>query len=433
MRAVFSDRGRVQGLLDFEAALARALASLSIIPPAAAEAIAAYCRAEVYDVDVLARRAASAGNLAIPLVQELTDQVARADAGAAGFVHWGATSQDAIDTGLVLQLREALDLIETDLAALADRLAQLAAEHKHTPLAGRTLLQHALPVTFGLKLAGWLSAIERHRARLRETRARVLMLQFGGAAGTLAALSERGLDVADALGRELQLPVPDSPWHTQRDRPAEAATALGLLVGTLGKIGRDLTLLMQTEVAEAFEPAGPNRGGSSALPHKRNPVASVVAQAAAVRVPGLVAGMLAAMVQEHERGAGGWHAEWETLPEIFTLAAGALAHIREAAEGLELDADRMRANLEQTRGLILAEAVTMRLAERIGRGNAHRLIEAASRRAAAQRRHLHDVLVEDADIGKHLSGAEAAKLFDPVNYLGSAARLVERVLAGRKK
>lgn len=433
MHDIFSDRSRLQAMLDFEATLARAEANLGVIPSKAAGAIAAQCRAELFDAEALARATAAAGNLAIPVIKELTARVAQNDKEAAGFVHWGATSQDVIDTGLVLQLRAALDATEAEVGALADSLARLAETHKRTPLAGRTLLQQALPVTFGLKVAGWLSAIERHRARLRETRPRALALQFGGAAGTLAALENRGMDVAAALSKALNLALPDLPWHTQRDRVAEVATTFGLLTGTLGKIGRDIALLMQTEVGEVFEPAGADRGGSSTMPHKRNPVGSVVAQAAAQRVPALVSTMLAAMVQEHERAAGGWHAEWETLPEICRLTAGALAHIREIVNGLEIDPARMRENLDATHGLIYAEAITMALAKHIGRAPAYQVIEKACRRAVDEKRPLREVVAQDPQVKPYLSATELDRLFDPSNYFGSAVQLVERVLAQRSK
>jgi 3-carboxy-cis,cis-muconate cycloisomerase len=336
-----------------------------------------------------------------------------------------------MDTGLVLQLRTALDLIETDLARLSAVLAGLADEHMRTVLAGRTWLQQATPVTFGLKAAGALSAIERHRARIRELRPRMLVLQFGGASGTLAALGADGLRVAAALAEDLKLGLPDLPWHAHRDRVAEVATALGLLVGTLGKVARDVSLLMQTEVGEAFEPAAAGKGGSSTMPHKRNPVGCASILAAAIRIPGLVSVMLTAMVQEHERGLGGWHAEWDTLPEICTLAAGALAQLTEVLGGLEIDPARMAGNLEATRGLILAEAVTMALGGRIGRLPAHHLVEAACRRAAGEQRHLRDVLGEDPEVRKHLSPADLRRLLDPANYVGLSETLVERALAGR--
>jgi 3-carboxy-cis,cis-muconate cycloisomerase len=431
MRAVFSDRGRLQGMLEFEAALARAEARAGIVPAAVVAPIESQCRAELFDVDDLARGAALGGNTAIPMVKALTALVAKQDATAARYVHWGATSQDAMDTGLVLQLRDALDSLDADLARLSLVLAGLAERHKRTVLAGRTWLQQATPVTFGLKAAGALSAVERHRARMRELRPRVLVLQFGGASGTLAALGADGLKVAAALADELELALPDLPWHSQRDRVAEVATALGLLVGTLGKVARDIALLMQTEVGEAFEPAAGGKGGSSTMPHKRNPVACAAILAAAVRVPGLVSTMLAAMVQEHERGLGDWHAEWDTLPEIVCLAAGALAQLVQVLDGLELDPVRMGENLAATRGLILAEAVTMALGDRIGRLPAHHLVEAACRRAAGERRHLRDVLGEDPEVRKHLSAEDLDRLLDPANYVGLAETLVERALAAR--
>ncbi len=420
-------------MLDFEAALARALTRAGVAATGAASAIQAQCKAELFVTDALAREAALAGNLAIPLVKALTAAVAKSDEKAAGFVHWGATSQDAIDTGLVLQLRAAFDAIAPQLAELADALARIADQHRSTLLAGRTWLQQASPITFGLKAAGWLDAINRHRARLAAARQQVLVLQFGGAVGTLAALGTQGPAVARALAEELKLELPSLPWHAQRDRFAEVATTVGLLVGTLGKIARDVSLMSQTEVGEALEPTAPGKGGSSTLPHKRNPVGSAVVLAAAIRVPALVSTMLAAMPQEHERALGGWHAEWETLPEIFMLAAGALAHTTQIASGLEVHEDKMAHNLEATRGLILAEAVAIALAKDMGRMPAHYLIEKASRQALESGRTLKDVLLEDKQVGEHLKPAEIEKLLDPKHYTGSAESMINRVLADHKK
>jgi 3-carboxy-cis,cis-muconate cycloisomerase len=433
MRGIFSDHGRIQGLLDFEAALARAEARSSLLSDAAAATIGAQCRAELFDVDALAAQTAQAGNPAIPLVAALTARVAAADPQAARFVHWGATSQDAMDTGLVLQLRRALSAIAAELARLSTALAELATRHVHTVLVGRTWLQQGPPLTLGLKAAGALSAIERHRVRVRAVRERVATLQFGGAVGTLAALGEQGLDIAAALAAELKLALPDVPWHTQRDRFAEVATTLGLVVGSLGKLARDVSLLMQTEVGEASEPKAPGRGGSSTMPHKRNPVGSAVVLAAAARVPGLVSVMLAAMVQEHERGLGGWHAEWDTLPEICTLSAGALAQTIAIVEGLEVDPARMAANLDLTGGLILAEAVAMALAAKLGKMKAHQLLEEASARAERDHKPLHEVLAADSRVTAHLSAADLARLLDPRGYTGQAERLVARVLALRAR
>jgi 3-carboxy-cis,cis-muconate cycloisomerase len=432
-REIFSDRARLQGMLDFEAALARALAGAGVAPAGVSAVIQVQCKAELFATDALARDAALAGNLAIPLVKALTAAVAKSDEKAAGFVHWGATSQDAIDTGVVLQLRAAFDGIAAQLAQLANALARLVEEHRATLLVGRTWLQQASPLTFGLKAAGWLDAVNRHRVRLGAARQQALVLQFGGAVGTLAALGTQGPTVARVLAEELKLELPSLPWHTQRDRFAEVATTLGLLVGSLGKIARDVSLMSQTEVGEALEPTAPGKGGSSTLPHKRNPVGSAVVLAAAIRVPALVSTMLAAMPQEHERGLGGWHAEWETLPEIFLLATGALSHATQIVNGLEVHEEKMARNLEATHGLILAEAVAIALAKPMGRMPAHHLIETASRQALESGRSLCEVLIEDKQVREHLAPDEIDKLLDPKNYTGSAESMIDRVLADHKR
>lgn len=429
MGELLGDRARVQAMLDVEAALARANAKVGTIPATAAAVIGNHCKADLYDLAALGAAGGIAGNPAIPLVKVLTEAVSRADADAARYVHWGSTSQDIIDTGFVLQMRAAIDLLTADLARFAHQTAALASTHALTPIAGRTLMQQALPTTFGLQVAGWLSALTRDRVRLHDLRPRVLAVQFGGAAGTLASLGDLGLEVAAALAMDLKLALPDIPWHTQRDRMAETATTLGLLAGTLGKIARDLLLLMQTEIAEVSEPHAPGRGGSSTLPHKRNPVGATVAAAAALRVPGLVSTMLSSMVQEHARAAGGWHAEWETLPEIFMLVHGAVVHLTHVIHGLEVDAPRMRENLELTGGLILAEAVTVALAPQLGRMPAHRLVERACMQAMAERRHLRQVLWEFSEVRAVLSDDALARLFEPRHYIGLAEVLVSRALA----
>src|ERR1017187_336563 len=403
MGEVFSDSARLQHMLDFEAALARAEARCGIVPGAAAQAIASKCKVGLIDANAVATATAASLNPAIPLVRQLTALVAKDDPEAARFVHWGATSQDANDTGLVLQIRQALGILEADLAGLCSGLTQLARKYRSTPMAGRTLMQHALPTTFGVKVAGWLDAMNRHSDRFAETSIRVQVLQFGGAVGTLAALRDKGLQVAEALAAELQLGLPTMPWHTQRDRVAEAATMLGLCTGTLGKMARDISLHMQTEVAEVFEPAGEGRGGSSTMPHKRNPVSAAVVLSAATRVPGLVSTMLSAMVQEDERGLGDWHAEWETLPEIFRLTAGALHQLATIVPHLEVDAVRMRRNLDATQGLIFAEAVTMAMAAHIGKAAAHTLLEEASQRARESGKHLREVLAQNSAVAERLT------------------------------
>lgn len=429
MRAIFCDQGRVQGMLDFEAALARAEAGTGLIPAEAVAPIAAACSAELYDPAALAQAIVSAGNSAIPLVKALGKRVAAHSPEAERYVHLGATSQDAMDSGLVVQLRAAITLLESDLARLADALAAQAQRHADTPLAGRTWLQQATPVTLGMKLAGVLGAVTRHRQRLAELKPRLLVLQFGGASGSLAALGEQAWPVSEALARELDLGLPEQPWHTQRDRLAEFASLLGLIAGSLGKLGRDLSLLMQTEAGEVFEPSAPGKGGSSTMPHKRNPVSAAVLIGAATRAPGLVSTMLAAMPQEHERSLGLWHAEWETLPELCCLVSGALQQALLAVPGLEVDAARMRANLELTQGLVLAEAVSIALAQRIGRDAAHHLVEQCCRQAVAQGVHLRAVLGANAEVGAQLSAAELDRLLDPAHYLGQARRWVERAVA----
>lgn len=430
--AVFSDRSTLQGMLDFEAALARAEARIGLIPKAAAAAIAAKCRAELFDDAAIAQAAARSGNLAIPLIKNLTALVAKKDPRAAHFVHWGATSQDAIDSGRILQLRYALDLIANDLDVLACALAALAQKHRSTILVGRTWMQHALPTTLGVKLAGWLDAITRHRKRLDETKRRCLALQFGGAVGTLAALGNRGAEVATMLAAELGLALPDLPWHSHRDRITEIGLTLALCAGTTGKMARDISLHMQSEVAEIFEPAGESRGGSSTMPHKRNPITCAVVLAAAIRIPGLAAALLASMLQEDERGLGGWHAEWEALPDIVQLTAGAVHQLAAILPHLEIDAERMRKNLDVTEGLIFAEAVSMALGEKIGKPQAHEIVEAACKRARKEKRGLRAILGADSKVTKHLSSGELDRLFDPAQYLGAAGEYVTRAVAASR-
>ncbi|HET6839627.1 MAG TPA: 3-carboxy-cis,cis-muconate cycloisomerase [Bradyrhizobium sp.] len=429
MRAACDDAAYLQHMLDFEAALARAEAATGVIPIAAVGPIEAACKADAFDLNALAEAATRSGNLAIPLVKALTANVAKTDAEAARYVHWGATSQDAIDTATMLTLRAGIDVLLGDIGRAIEGFAKLARQHRETPVVARTWLQHALPMPFGLKLAEYAAALHRSRQRLQRLRRETLALQFGGAAGTLAALGDKGLTVAARLADELDLPLPDAPWHTHRDRIAEAASVFAILAGTCGKIARDVSLMMQTDVAEAFEPSGEGRGGSSTMPHKRNPVAAATALAAATMAPNLVATIFAAQVQDHERSAGPWHAEWPTLPTLLLVTSGALAAILDIAEGLEVDAARMRLNLDATRGLIMAEAVAMALAERIGKSDAHHLVEAASKKAVAEKKNLRDVLGNDPKVAAHLTADRLAKLFEPMAYQGTSQALIDRLLA----
>ncbi|WP_213778509.1 3-carboxy-cis,cis-muconate cycloisomerase [Caballeronia sp. dw_276] len=428
MNAVWSARQTVQSMLDVEAALARASAVHGVIPANAVEAIVAACNADSIDAGTLMSGAASGGNLAIPLVKQLTAAVKTKDADAAKFVHWGATSQDIIDTGTVLQLRSTFDLLETGLDELSEALALQAEKYRTTPMIGRTWLQQALPITLGLKFAQWLDALTRHRERLAQCRARVLVLQFGGAAGTLASLRDKAPQVAQALADDLTLQLPALPWHTQRDRIAEAAACFGMLIGTLGKIARDISLHMQTEVGELAEPAAAGKGGSSTMPHKRNPVGCAAVLTAAMRAPNLVATVFSGMVQEHERALGGWQAEWEALPDLARLSGGALAQITAIVSNIEVNTQRLAGNLNLTHGLILGEAVMLALGDRIGRLDAHALVEHASKEAVAKGTTLHAVLSNDERVTQHLSSTQLLTLLDPANYAGQASAFVDAAL-----
>ena len=424
--AEVGDRALLQAMLDTEAALARASAKAGLVPVEAAEAIAAQCRADRFDPAELGALSAAAGNPVVPLVGQLAD---RLPPGVADHVHTGATSQDVLDTAAMLVARRALRPLLDDLAGAADACAALAAGHRGTLVAGRTLLQQAVPVTFGLKAAGWLVGLDESRRRLAEVDRDGLAVQLGGAAGTLAAFGDRGLVVLAQLAVELDLSEPAIPWHAVRTRPAALATALGSCAGVLAKVARDVALLAQTEVAEVREGGDPARGGSSAMPHKRNPVAAVAVAACAARVPGLVATVLGAMAQEHERAAGNWHAEWEPQRDLLRLVGSAAAWSRELLDGLEVDPARMRANLDAAGGLPMAEAAVGALAGAVGRARARDLVDQAARRAAASGRPLADTLLETPEVARHLGPAGVEAALDPGRYLGSAQALIDRALA----
>ncbi len=429
MEAIFGDLGHVQGMLDFEAALARAEATCGVIPQPAVAAIGAACDAGNFDLSALGKAAALAGNTAIPLIKALTAHVARTDPEAARWVHWGATSQDSMDSGLVLQIRTALAALLDDMDALAGDLAVLADRHRDTVMIGRTWLQHALPVTFGLKVAGWLSALQRARQRLRQAAEAIAVIQLGGAAGTLASLGDDGGRVAQALADDLGLTLPDIPWHGQRDRVTDLGAALGLLAGTLGKIARDLSLMMQSEVGEVAEPVMAGRGGSSAMPHKRNPVGCAVALAVAQRTPGLLASLFGGLVGEHERSLGSWQSEWQTLPELFRLTGASLAAMATVMAGLQIFPDKMARNVALTGGLVMAESVTMVLGRRIGRLAAHHMVEQASHRALAENQTLALILQNTPAITDHLSASEIDTALNPRAYLGQTNEFIDHVLS----
>jgi 3-carboxy-cis,cis-muconate cycloisomerase len=430
MRRIFADENRIQKYLDIEAALARAQARLGIIPQEACDEICRHCRAQEYDFAKLKAQTERIGYPVLPVVQQL---VSLCRDGLGEWCHWGATTQDITDTATVLQIREALDLVEADIVAIADALAGLARRYRDTPMAGRSNLQQAVPITFGYKVATYLAAFERHRQRLQELRPRVLVGEFGGAAGTLSSLGTSGLEVQAGLMKELGLGQPEIAWHTVRDRIAEVGCFLGLVTGVCGKIAFDVKLMMQTEVEEVYEPFHEGRGSSSTMPQKRNPISSVYITATNSLVRQHVAALLDAMVEDHERATGPWEIEWIAVPEIFSLAAGALAQTRLMVSGLVVDEKKMRANLDITRGLIVSEAVMMGLGPHIGRQYAHDLVYDICRQVVATGRTLLDLLAENREVGKHLDRAALEKLCDPANYLGQAGEMVDRVLAMRGK
>ncbi|WP_445115827.1 3-carboxy-cis,cis-muconate cycloisomerase [Acinetobacter sp. WZC-1] len=439
MLDIFSGEALLKYMIQAEVALAKAQARVGVIPQAAAEHIAGVADRqgiECLDLQQLATATALAGNLAIPFVKQLTEAVKAVDEEASGYVHWGATSQDIIDTACILQARDALNMIEAWLHQAYAVALQLTEKYRNQVMIGRTWLQQALPVSFGFKTARWASVFSRDLQRLAEMKPRVLTAQLGGAVGSLASLTVHGTAVVEAYAAELNLAVPVCSWHGERDRIAEIASTLAIIVGNTGKMARDWSLMMQTEIAELSEPAAPGRGGSSTMPHKRNPVAAASILAAANRVPALLSGIYAGMVQEHERGLGGWHAEWLALPEIFQLCAGALTRTVDVLQGMEIHPENMARNLECTHGLIMAEAVMMALAPKMGRLNAHHLVEKACQQAVAEQRHLRDVIRETVGkidgISDDMTAEALAQIFNPESYLGNIQQQIDAVLREAK-
>ena len=430
MRHVFSDENRVQKYLDVEAALARVQARLGIIPRKAAAEIVRHCSAKKMNMALLKSQTEKIGYPVLPVVQQL---VKRCKGGLGEWCHWGATTQDITDTATILQIREALDLIEDDLDAIAGALARLARKYRDTPMIGRSNLQQAVPITFGYKMATMLDAFERHRQRLNELRPRVLVGEFGGAAGTLSSLGKSGMKVRRDLMKQLKLGEPDISWHTVRDRIAEVGCFLGLVTGTCGKIAFDVKLLMQTEVEEVYEPFHKGRGSSSTMPQKRNPISSVYITAQTAMVKQLVAALLEAQVEDHERSTGPWEIEWIALPEIFLLSAGALAQTRFLVSGLQVNKKKMRENIDITKGLVMSEAVMMGLGPKLGRQRAHDLVYDICLKVVKTGRPLVDLLAEDKEIRKHINRKGLEKLVDPANYLGVAGAMVDRALATHRK
>ena len=425
MRAVFADQALISRYVEVEIALAIAEGKCGVIPEDAARTIAAQSSVDKLDFDLLREETDIVGYPILPLVHQLVKQCG--DAGR--YVHWGATTQDIMDTAVVLQVRAALSIVEADIASLRQILAGLAARYRDTPMAGRTHLQQALPITFGYKAAIWLASMDRHAERLRELKPRVLVGQFAGAAGTLASLGENGLEVQAALMRELNLAVPVTTWHVARDGLAETINFLALVAGSLGKIAYDVMLMASTEFGEAFEPFVTGRGASSTMPQKRNPISSELILAASKAIRQHAGLMLDAMVQDFERATGPWHAEWIAIPESFVLAAGALHQAKFMLGGLIVDEKRMRSNLDLTNGLIVAEAVMMGLAPFTGRQQAHDIVYGACRTVNERGGCLADALAVLPEVNAHFDRAALEKLTDPVNYLGMAPVMVDLALA----
>ncbi len=429
MRHIWSDENRTQKYLDVEAALATMQGELGIIPQEAADEIVRHCRLDRIDLAELRRQTERIGYPILGVVTQLNNLCRD---GLGEYCHWGATTQDITDTATVLQIQEALTIVDRELTALSAALARLAADHRDTPMIGRSNLQQAIPITFGYKMAGLLSAVERHRERLDQLRARVLVGEFAGAAGTLASLETGAMQTQAGVCAALGLDQPVIAWHTIRDNIAEVGAFLGLVGGTLGKLSTDVKLMMQTEVGEVYEPFAHGRGSSSTMPQKRNPISSCYIHAAISVVRQHAAALMDAMVADHERSTGPWEIEWIVLPEAFCLMAGALKQARGIVEGLEVDADAMRRNIDLTHGLVMSEAVMMGLGPYIGREYAHDLVYDICRKAQAEGRPLLDLLDEEPTITKHLDREALAQLCDPANYLGQSGVMVDRVLARRR-
>jgi 3-carboxy-cis,cis-muconate cycloisomerase len=430
MRQVWSDENRTEKYLDVERSLAIVQARIGIIPQEAADEIVRNCHISNIDMEKLREQTERIGYPVLGVVSQL-NALCRDKLGE--YCHWGATTQDITDTATVLQIREGLEIVDTELAAISDALADLSLRYRDTPVIGRSNLQQAIPVTFGFKTASILAGIERHRERLTQLKPRVLMAQFGGACGTLASIETGALETQAGLMAELGLAQPDIAWHTVRDTMAEVGSFLGLVGGSLGKIAMDVKLMMQHEVAEVYEPFAPGRGSSSTMPQKRNPISSCYIHAAISVVRQHAASMMDAMVADHERSTGPWEIEWIALPEAFCLLAGALKQTRFVLEGLEVDAQKMRANIDITNGLVMSEAVMMGLGPHIGREYAHDLVYDLCRVAIRDNRPLIDILCEHPEINVHLDRPALARLCDPAHYLGQAGPMVDKVLARKAR
>ncbi len=426
MRQVWSDENRTAKYLDIERALAKVQGELGLIPQEAADEIVRNCRLEMIDWAQLKAKTEAIGYPIIAVVNQIN---ANCRDKLGEYCHWGATTQDITDTAAVLQIREGLALVEQDLADISAALAKLARDHRDTPIIGRSNLQQATPITFGYKMASILAGIERHRERLQQLKPRVLVGEFGGASGTLSSLEKGAMETQAGLMKELGLGQPLISWHTVRDNFAEVGAFLGIVGGSLGKIAMDVKLLMQTEVAEVFEPFAPGRGSSSTMPQKRNPISCLYIHANISVARQLAASLMDAMVADHERSTGPWEIEWVAMTDLFCLMSGALKQTKFILQGLEVDAAQMRRNIDMTHGLVMSEAVMMGLGPYLGREYAHDLVYDICRTALKQQRPLIDLLAEHPEINKHVTREQLASFCDPMNNLGQAGVMVDRVLA----
>ncbi len=430
MRQVWSDENRTAKYLDIERALAKVQGELGLIPQEAADEIVKHCELSMIDWDKLKAKTEQIGYPIIAVVNQIN---ANCRDRLGEYCHWGATTQDITDTAMILQMREGLALVEQDLSDISDALAVLAEKYRDTPIIGRSNLQQATPITFGYKMASILAGIERHRERLQQLKPRVFMGEFGGASGTLSSLEKGAMETQAALMKELGLAQPLISWHTVRDTVAEVGAFLGLVGGSLGKIAMDVKLLMQTEVGEVFEPFAPGRGSSSTMPQKRNPISCLYIHANISVARQHAAALMDAMVADHERSTGPWEIEWVSVPEIFCLMSGALKQTKFVLQGLEVDADRMRANMDMTNGLVMSEAVMMGLGTYLGREYAHDLVYDLCRRALKENRPLIDILEAHPEINCHVNRSQLEHMCNPVHHVGQAGVMVDRVLAARKR
>ena len=419
MMSVFDDVCLVQMMLDFESALARALSRSGLFEKGVADLIASCCDVAKFDIPELSEKSVRSGTIVVPLVQQLSRLVEKVDPAASAWVHYGTTSQDVIDTALILQLKKALGLLETDAHRLLDSLEDLAKENKSTTMIGRTLMQPSVPITFGKKILGWRSAIARNWNRIEKTSKEAFVLQFGGAAGNLSAFGEESQKVTERCAELLKLGLPDGAWHVHRDRLVAFISSVALLVGSLGKMATDLTLLMQSEVKEISERYDSETGSSSAMPHKRNSVGCLTSLTAAKRVPHLLATLYGSMLHEHERALGGWQAEWMTIPSIIEAAAGSVAAMADLIERLEVNTIAMQENLDRLDGLVMSERVVLELSKKIGRNKASTIIIEACRQAVEQKINLSDVLKADDRVMNEFTADQIDELMAPEGYLGT--------------